>query len=103
MLRIPNHGFKIDHTIEHMTRADPLVYRRPGGFCLRGIFGLAFARKKSSSKNFQMIAVRPGNELLETADNLLCSHHLFRLIVRGGMSHIIDAFENNQEFSSGHT
>jgi hypothetical protein len=95
MLRIPDHGLKINHRIEPMTRADPLVYRRAGGLCLCGIFGLAFARKKSSSEDLQMIAVRPRDELLKTADDLFRGHRLFGQTVADRMSDIIDALENN--------
>ena len=103
MLRIPDHGVKVDYAIERMTGADPFVYRHPGCFHLNGKFGLAFTRKECSSKDLEMIAVRPGDELLETTDYLLRGDRLLGQIVAYGMSDIINTFENNQKLNSGHT
>lgn len=95
MLRVSDHGFKVDYAIERMTGANPLIHCDPSGFCLRGISALTFPRNESSSKNLEMISVCPSNQLFETTDNLFGSHRLFRFIVGGGMRDIIDAFENN--------
>jgi hypothetical protein len=101
MIRIAHRSFQIDNPVKRFAGADPFIHRSTFRFAFFGVKDFSFAGQKGCSEDFEVTRMGAGDQLFETADDLIGANCSGRLLRESSLRFLVRKYRSVSVIASG--